>query len=198
MSGVGPSSPLYGIYQAILETELGTYMASIGRPGVPQGGLIIAIDDDTPNQVLGFLIYMPLTGTADSCGVNYTAVRKSHRGSGLMRKMFDELLARYPNVSLCCQIDLVPMYEHLGFRVEGNHSEHISMNNGTKSAAPMPVFNPDDVIDHPIIQTARTLMLKRYGAGEVHKAMLHHDASTQVKIKKAKDFAEQRMAMYSH
>lgn len=198
ISGVGPSSPLFGIYQGILVTELGTYMASIGRQGVPQGELIIATDDEAPNQVLGFLLYMPLNGTTDSCGVNYTAVRRSHRGTGIMRKMFDEMLARYPNVSLSCQIDLVPLYEHMGFKVEGNHEVQISMIIGKKSDAQMPVFNPDDVIDHPVIQTSRSLMLQKYGAGEIHKAMLHHDSSTQARIKKAQDFAEQRMAMYTH
>lgn len=187
--------PLYCIAQVMQMIEHGTLMSNMGRPGGTNGGLIVAIGDSSPNTVLGYLIYMPLDGVVGECGVNYMAVHHDHRRRGIASALLSALNSRFKQSTLTCQIPLVPMYEKFGFKVIGHHEWHISMTNGLNpSTAGMKVFNPEDVMDHPMLRMVHDDLLGRLSQAQVNKAMESHRLLSEQKTKAAELYAKDRIA----
>lgn len=194
LNGFKRGQPLYVLDQVLLALEAGTLMSNMGRLGGSNGGLIIAHDDSDTKRVIGFLMYMPLDGVVGECGVNYMAVHHEHRKAGIGAKLITTLNSAFRQSTLSCQIDLVPMYEKHGFKVIGHRESHITMTNGEiPSKAGMKIFNPEDVMEHPMLKMAHREVQQRHSQAEIIREMQIQTSLVAKRTELARAYAEQRM-----
>lgn len=197
MNGFKRGQPLFGLDQVMIVIEMGTLMSNIGVPGGTNGGLIYAHDQTDSQRVIGFLLYMPLDGVVGECGINYMAVHHEHRKAGVATKLLAELNSAFRQATLTCQIELVPMYEKLGYKVIGNRDSHITMTNGAvPSTASMKIFNPEDVLDHPMLTMVHKEVKRSMSQSQIIHEMTVQTSLIGKKAAEARDYAEKRMAEY--
>ena len=196
MTGVKPANPLYGPYQVYLMLEAGAYLQQVGSANPSPAELIIAFDDQKPNQILGFLLYQLVGGVYGESSVNYTAVREGSRRLGIMRMMFSEMLRHHPASSLSCQEELVPVYERLGFKVDGHRESHITMSIGHPSGGAVASFT-GDISSHPLIVMAREEALKIFGPERMRRELANQQITIEFGIESAKKVSADRIAFYA-
>ncbi|QLL11396.1 GNAT family N-acetyltransferase [Pseudomonas chlororaphis] len=125
---IPPSNLLYNIYQYAIGYEVHLYLQALdGSRGIAVE-LLVASDDDDPEQVLGFVLYLPVKDDPEACGVAYMAVRASHRRQGIARSLLARMRERYPHAELTCAAGKVPWFEALGFQVLGVRGPQVLMN----------------------------------------------------------------------
>lgn len=122
-----PSDPLYAVYQLVLKMELSEYITRMGPRDVCKASLIVATDDGAPDVPVGFLLYVAATDVASVCAVTYMVVSPGHRRQGIARSMVKQMLSRHPDATLTCEIEKVPYYESMGFKVYGHRDTQITM-----------------------------------------------------------------------
>lgn len=128
MVAIAPSNPLYNLYQYGIGYEVHLYLEAMdGSKGIPVE-LIVALDEQDPDAVLGFLLYLPVKDDPEACAVPYMAVRASHRRQGIARAMLQAMRERYPHAELACSVAKVPCFEALGFQVLGARGPQVVMN----------------------------------------------------------------------
>jgi ribosomal protein S18 acetylase RimI-like enzyme len=132
---VPPSNLMYEVYQYGIGVEIGEYVEHLGRPGDLKVEMVLATD--AGGAVIGFLLYLPLHGSPDACGVTYMAVSARHRRQGIARAMVNQMLAHFPHAGLSCNVEKVPYYEALGFRVLERRDNQVHMNTRDYTAAGM-------------------------------------------------------------
>jgi hypothetical protein len=80
--GLGPSNLLYNVYQYAVGYEMHLYLEALnGEKGIEVELLVTTAEDD-PEQVTGFLLYLPVQGDWEACSVAYMAVREGASSSG--------------------------------------------------------------------------------------------------------------------
>ena len=117
MVAIPPSNLLYNVYQYAIGYEVHLYLEAVGGAKGIAVELIVAMDEQDPAKVVGFLLYLPVKDDPEACGVAYMAVHASHRRQGVARAMIDEMLSRYPHGELTCTVEKVPAFESMGFQV---------------------------------------------------------------------------------
>lgn len=137
---IDSNSPLLPLAEAEVEVLLGRALRMIGTREVGyfngklcelKVGLIAAIDDELEEpKFAGFIQYKPRLFVEGMATIGYAAVVKNYRGQGLFARMLDELKKKYPVLGLDCPLELVPMYEKLGFKVANIQGVHVGMNLG--------------------------------------------------------------------
>lgn len=195
---VDKANPLHGLYVAMLLVEIGTHIQAMGIPGAPKVSLFVAADEDKPNEILGFVLCMPIDGRPDECGISYAAVKTSHRRRGIFTAMLQELGNHFPKASLSCPMNLVPMYEAFGYKVTGNREAHITMNNGSLPGGRMPVFNPDHFEDHPFVLEAKAQAIGQHGINGVITSLIKNTQENEAGAESARNFAQERMRAYAN
>lgn len=197
MCGFKRHQPLYGLDQVMLALEMGTLMSNVGVPGGTNGGLIYAHDNTDSQRVIGFLLYMPLDGVVGECGLNYMAVHHQHRKAGVATKLLSALDRAFRQTTLTCQIPLVPMYEKLGYKVIGSRQSQVTMTNGSiPSTAGMKIFNPEDLLDHPMLTHVHMDIKRRMTQAQIVHEMTIQTALIDQMTEKARVYAEQRIQGY--
>lgn len=169
--------PHYGMTQALLSIEVDAYVDAIGYTGM-NGELLVAYDEvNCPGSLLGFLLYMPLSGTTGRCGVNYGAVHEDFRRKGIFTGLMLRMLARYPGASLSCFVESVPLYEHLGFKIELARDTQVQMTTETSpdEEATMPVIDISGCGSHPAVLKARGEALRHFGLPAVEEALIQRE-----------------------
>lgn len=140
---VEADSPLIGIAEAEVHEKLGSALVFVENPPLLDLGgehirgvseVIIAVDETVDNgRLAGFLQYKPRLPVCDSVSIGYAAVAEAYRRQGVLRQMMAEMLKHYPAAGLDCDLELVPLYERLGFYVVGKEGFHVAMENAPLS-----------------------------------------------------------------
>ncbi|MDF9881564.1 ribosomal protein S18 acetylase RimI-like enzyme [Pseudomonas silensiensis] len=128
MVGIAPSNPLYNVYQYAVGYEVHLYLEALGGSKGIAVELIVATDDEDPEKVIGFLLYLPVKDDPEACGVAYMAVDSGHRRRGVARAMLQDMISRYPHAELTCTVVKVPWFESMGFQVLGVRGTQVLMN----------------------------------------------------------------------
>ena len=125
---VKPNGPTSSLCLALIEVEVREYVmdALTHCHGLP---VSVVLAKDTDANLIGFAIVIGGKEPTD-CGINYAAVHKDHRRQGILRAMLDVVKARYESIGLTCNMDKVPYYEALGFRVTGARQVQVAMSWG--------------------------------------------------------------------
>lgn len=125
---IAPSNPLYRLYQYGLGLEVNLYQEAMdGSKGIAVE-LIVALDEQEPSTVVGFLLYLPARDDPQACAVAYMAVQTSCRRQGIARAMMTDMLNRYPHAELACFVAKVPYFAAMGFQVLSARGPQVVMN----------------------------------------------------------------------
>ncbi|NMZ52427.1 GNAT family N-acetyltransferase [Pseudomonas poae] len=123
-----PSNLLYNLYQYAIGFEVHLYLEALnGEKGIAVK-LVVATDNSTPQEVIGFLLYLPVKDDPQACGVAFMAVQAGWRRQGVARAMMREVLARYPHAELACAVEKVAVFEAMGFQVLRAQGTQVVMN----------------------------------------------------------------------
>lgn len=126
LDAIPVSNAFYSLYQWALVREVDLYIRRIGHTNAPVE-LLLAFDEIKRDEVVGFLLYLPVMRLSDACGVCYMAVKVSHQRRGIGKSLLASMLDRYPHAELTCSISNVGFYETMGFSVVGTHSSQVAM-----------------------------------------------------------------------
>ncbi|ELG7184137.1 TPA: GNAT family N-acetyltransferase [Pseudomonas aeruginosa] len=159
---VPPSNLMYEVYKHAIGVEIGVYVEHIGQTGDIKVGMVQATDE--AGALIGFLIYLPVNGCPDACGVTYMAVSGRRRRQGIARAMVNEMLALFPHAGLSCSIEKVPYYEALGFQVLDRRDNQVYMNTRDYTAAGMMgTLNVAPIYESPVVQQIQDEIIRKYG-----------------------------------
>lgn len=123
-----PSNLLYNLYQYAIGFEVHLYLEALnGEKGIAVE-LVVATDNSAPQEVIGFLLYLPVKDDPEACGVAFMAVQAGWRRQGVARAMMREVLARYPHAELACAVEKVAVFEAMGFQVLRAQGTQVVMN----------------------------------------------------------------------
>ncbi|SEI20763.1 GNAT family N-acetyltransferase [Pseudomonas fuscovaginae UPB0736] len=128
MVALPPSNPLYNLYQYGVGYEVHLYLEAMDGTQAIAAELIVALDDEDPSRVLGFLLYLPAKDDPDACAVAYMAVQADRRRKGIARAMLGRMLEHYPHAELACAAGKVPYFEAMGFQVLAARGPQVLMN----------------------------------------------------------------------
>ncbi|WP_397458843.1 GNAT family N-acetyltransferase [Pseudomonas asplenii] len=128
MVALPPSNPLYNLYQYGVGYEVHLYLEAMDGTQAIAAELIVALDDEDPSRVLGFLLYLPAKDDPDACAVAYMAVQADRRRKGIARTMLGRMLEHYPHAELACAAGKVPYFEAMGFQVLAARGPQVLMN----------------------------------------------------------------------
>ncbi|UVM58016.1 GNAT family N-acetyltransferase [Pseudomonas sp. B21-012] len=191
---LAPSNPLYSLYQYGIGFEVHLYLQAMdGSRGIPVE-LIVALDLDDPEQVVGFLLYLPLKDDPQACSVAYLAVHASHRRQGIARAMLAQMTARYPQAELGCVASKVPVFEALGFQVTGARGPQVLMNTHAEPSAGMAaVLDVAPIYRTLEVQQIHSYLLKQHGKRAMVDAEKQRDRHLDQLSRKARALALERL-----
>ncbi|WP_166359704.1 GNAT family N-acetyltransferase [Pseudomonas akapageensis] len=194
MVAIAPSNPLYNLYQYGVGYEVHLYLDAMdGSKGIPVE-LIVAVDDQDPDTVVGFLLYLPVQDDPEASAVAYMGVRASHRRRGIARAMLQDMVARYPHAELACFVGKVPYFEAMGFQVVGARGPQVLMNtrdHGTDGL--LAVLDVAPIYNSVEVRQIHTYLLKQHGKRAMVDAEKQRDRHLDQMTRQAQAFVRERL-----
>ena len=192
--GLGPSNLLYNVYQYAVGYEVHLYLEALnGEKGIAVE-LVVATDAQDPEQVIGFLLCLPVKDDPEACALPYMAVRASHRRQGIARAMLAQVLARYPHAELACSVSKVACFEALGFQVLGARGPQVLMNtrdHGTDGL--LPVLDVAPIYSSLEVRQIHSYLLGQHGRKAMLEAEKKRDRQLDQMTRQAALFVQQRL-----
>ncbi|WP_426112847.1 GNAT family N-acetyltransferase [Pseudomonas sp. DSP3-2-2] len=194
MVAIAPSNPLYNLYQYGIGYEVHLYLQAMdGSRGIPVE-LIVATDEQNPETVIGFVLYLPVQDDPQACAVAYMAVEARHRRQGVARAMLEATLSRYPHAELACFIAKVPHFEALGFQVVGARGPQVLMNtrdHGTDGL--LAVLDVAPIYNSLEVRQIHTYLLQQHGKRAMVDAEKQRDRHLDQMTRQARAFVQERL-----
>lgn len=154
--------------------------------------LIVALD--AQEQVIGFLLYLPVKDDPEACGVAYMAVHASHRRKGVARAMMQDMLARYPHAELTCAVEKVPAFESMGFQLRGVRGTQVLMNTRDYSTdGLMGLLDVASIYSSLEVRQIHTYLLQKHGKRAMIDAEKQRDRHFDQMTHKARMFVHARL-----
>jgi GNAT superfamily N-acetyltransferase len=195
MVAIAPSNLLYNVYQYAIGYEVHLYLEALGGSKGIAVQLLVALDDEDPSRVIGFLLYLPVKDDPQACGVAYMAVHASHRRRGVARAMLKEMVARYSHAELTCSIAKVPWFESLGFQVVGVRGTQVLMNTRNYSTdGLMGLLDVAAIYSSVEVRQIHTYLLQKHGKRAMLDAEKQRDRQLDHMTRNAKAFVLERLA----
>ena len=170
------------------------YLEAVGGAKGIAVELIVAMDEQDPNKVIGFLLYLPVKDDPEACGVAYMAVQASHRRQGVARAMMQDMLARYPHAELTCAVEKVSVYESLGFQVRGVRGTQVLMNTREYSTEGlMGLLDVASIYSSLEVRQIHTYLLQKHGKRAMIDAEKQRDRHFDQMTRKAQVFVRGRL-----
>lgn len=192
--GIGPSNLLYNVYQYAVGYEVHLYLQALGGGQGVAAELLVAMDEDDPEALLGFVLYLPVQDDPLACGVAFMAVRASHRRQGVARSLLGQMLARYPHGELTCAVDKVAYFEALGFTVLGTRGPHVLMSTRQRPTdGLMAVLDVAPVYRSLEVRQIHTYLMQKHGKRAMLDAEKQRDRHLDQMTRKAQAFVRQRL-----
>ncbi|WP_095158323.1 GNAT family N-acetyltransferase [Pseudomonas sp. Irchel 3E13] len=192
---VKPHGPTSSLCIAQVETEVQAYLDD-ARTGCYQvrAGAVFARDEAT-GEVIGFATYLGGKTPPTDCGLNYVVVDKRHRRQGIMKAMLGVIMEKFTFIGLSCNVDKVPYYEALGFRVTGSDMMQVGMSWGVDK--PHGVMNVLGFDNSEPIQTA-IAAFKRNSGGRAEAILAELGRVQEQKISEVEAYVRKRQSGLSH
>ncbi len=192
MVAIPPSNLLYNVYQYAIGYEVHLYLEALGGSKGIAVELIVALD--TQEQVIGFLLYLPVKDDPEACGVAYMAVHASHRRKGVARAMMQDMLARYPHAELTCAVEKVPAFESMGFQLRGVRGTQVLMNTRDYSTdGLMGLLDVASIYSSLEVRQIHTYLLQKHGKRAMVDAEKQRDRHFDQMTHKARMFVHARL-----
>ena len=192
MVAIPPSNLLYNVYQYAIGYEVHLYLEALGGSKGIAVELIVALD--AQEQVIGFLLYLPVKDDPEACGVAYMAVHASHRHKGVARAMMQDMLARYPHAELTCAVEKVPAFESMGFQLRGVRGTQVLMNTRDYSTdGLMGLLDVASIYSSLEVRQIHTYLLQKHGKRAMIDAEKQRDRHFDQMTHKARMFVHARL-----
>jgi len=192
MVAIPPSNLLYNVYQYAIGYEVHLYLEALGGSKGIVVELIVALD--AQEQVIGFLLYLPVKDDPEACGVAYMAVHASHRRKGVARAMMQDMLARYPHAELTCAVEKVPAFESMGFQLRGVRGTQVLMNTRDYSTdGLMGLLDVASIYSSLEVRQIHTYLLQKHGKRAMIDAEKQRDRHFDQMTHKARMFVHARL-----
>lgn len=194
MVAIPPSNLLYNVYQYAIGFEVHLYLEALnGTKGIAVE-LLVATDDDDPEKVLGFLLYLPMQDDPDACSVAYMAVHQGHRRQGIARRMLREMVGRYPHAQLSCAVAKVPYFEATGFQVTGVRETQVLMNTRDHASdGLMGMLDVASIYSSLEVRQIHTYLLQKHGKRAMLDAEKQRDRHLDQMTHRANEYVRQRL-----
>ncbi|MGE7955349.1 GNAT family N-acetyltransferase [Pseudomonas sp. NPDC089530] len=192
-----PSNLLYNVYQYAIGYEVHLYLAALdGSKGIAVE-LLVATDDDDPEQVLGFALYLPVKDDPQACGVAYMAVRASHRRRGIARALLARVRERYPQVELACAVGKVAWFEALGFQVLGVRGPQVLMSTHDQASdGLMGVLDTAPIYRSLEVRQIHSYLLQKHGKRAMLDAEKQRDRHLDQLTRQAQALVSERLRLH--
>ncbi|WP_416773501.1 GNAT family N-acetyltransferase [Pseudomonas sp. RHF3.3-3] len=189
-----PSNPLYNLYQYGVGYEVHLYLEAMdGSKGIP-AELIVALDDEAPSQVLGFVLYLPARDDAQACAVAYMAVKADRRRQGVARAMLARMFEHYPHAELACSAGKVPYFEAMGFQVLAARGPQVLMNtrdHGTDGL--IAVIDVAPIYSSKEVRQIHAYLLQQHGRKAMAEAEKKRDRHLDQLTRQASALVQERL-----
>jgi GNAT superfamily N-acetyltransferase len=194
MVGIAPSNPLYPLYQYGVGHEVHQYLQAMnGSRGFPVE-LIVALDDEDPSVMSGFLLYLPVQDDPEACAVAYMAVQASQRRRGIARAMLQKMTERYPHAELACFVGKVPYFEAMGFQVLSARGPQVLMNTRDhQTDGLLAVLDVAPIYNSVEVRQIHAYLLKQNGKRAMTDAEKQRDRHLDQMTRQARVFVQERM-----
>lgn len=191
---IKPHGPTSSLCIAQVETEVGTYLEDARSACYGTGAGAVFARDAATGAVIGFTIYLAGLIPTD-CGLNYIVVDTRYRRQGVMRAMLDLVMQKFSFIGMSCNVDKVPYYEALGFRITGADMMQVAMSWGLdKPHGTMRILGFDN--SDPIVEAKAVFFRNAGGKGEAILAKL--GAIQEQKIADVAGYVQKRQSGLSH
>lgn len=177
-----------------LVREVELYIERIGYANAPVE-LLLAFDELTRDEVVGFLLYLPVMRQTDACGVCYMAVKSTHQGRRIGKNLLVAMLDRYPHAELTCSVSNVEFYESMGFSVVGTHSSQVAMSTRTQEATEGEILLIDSrsILGSPEARKRQMELEQRWGKKEMRYAIQQFERHVSKRVLQADNFVKERL-----
>ncbi|KPX11264.1 MULTISPECIES: GNAT family N-acetyltransferase [Pseudomonas syringae group genomosp. 2] len=194
LEAIPASNAFYSLYQWALVREVELYIERIGYANAPVE-LLLAFDELTRDEVVGFLLYLPVMRQTDACGVCYMAVKSTHQGRRIGKNLLVAMLDRYPHAELTCSVSNVEFYESMGFSVVGTHSSQVAMSTRTQEATEGEILLIDSrsILGSPEARKRQMELEQRWGKKEMRYAIQQFERHVSKRVLQADNFVKERL-----
>lgn len=194
MVGIVASNPLYQLYQYGVGHEVHQYLQAMnGSRGFPVE-LIVALDDEDPSVIIGFLLYLPVQDDPQACAVAYMAVHASQRRRGIARAMLRQMVERYPHAELACFVSKVPYFEAMGFRVLTARGPQVVMNTRDhQTEGLLAVLDVAPIYNSVEVRQIHAYLLKQNGKRAMTDAEKQRDRHLDQMTRQARLMVQERL-----
>lgn len=194
MVGIAPSNPLYPLYQYGVGHEVHQYLQAMNGSRGFAVELIVALDDEDPSLVSGFLLYLPVQGDAQACSVAYMAVKAGQRRRGIARAMVAKMLQRYPHAELACFVSKVPYFEAMGFQILDARGPQVVMNTRDQQTdGLLAVLDIAPIYNSVEVRQIHAYLLNQHGKRAMTDAEKQRDRHLDQMTRQARVFVQQRL-----
>ena len=194
MVGIVPSNPLYPLYQYGVGHEVHQYLQAMNGSRGFAVELIVALDDEDPSIVTGFLLYLPVQGDPEACSVAYMAVKADQRRRGVARAMLQKMLERYPHAELACFVNKVPYFEAMGFQVLNARGPQVLMNTRDhQTDGLVAVLDIAPIYTSVEVRQIHAYLLKQHGNRAMTDAEKQRDRHMDQLTRQARVFVQERL-----
>jgi predicted N-acetyltransferase YhbS len=194
MVGIAASNPLYRLYQYGVGHEVHQYLQAMDGSRGFAVELIVALEDEDPSVVAGFLLYLPVQGDAQACAVAYMAVQTGQRRRGIARAMLRKMTERYPHAELACFVGKVPYFEAMGFQVLGARGPQVLMNTRDhQTAGLLAVLDVAPIYSSVEVRQIHAYLLAQNGKRVMIDAEKQRDRQLDQMTRQARLFVQQRL-----
>lgn len=190
---ISADNRLYNLYQYGVGYEVHLYLNALDGSRDVAVELIVALDEDDPEVVLGFLLYLPVGEDPLACSVAFMAVQEQHRRQGIARSMLDKMRARYPHAELTCVTDKVSWFESMGFQVLGAKGPHVVMNTRDYATSGLlAVLETAHIYQSVEVRQIHAYLLKQHGEQAMIDAERDRDLRLDEMARQAEAFAARK------
>ncbi|MDR6715382.1 GNAT superfamily N-acetyltransferase [Pseudomonas hunanensis] len=155
---ISADNALYPLYQYGVGLEVHQYLQAMDGTRGLAVELLLALDAEAPDQLLGFALALPAQDNPQACVLAFMAVGASHRRQGVGRGLLGDVQSRYECVELNAFAAQVPWFEERGMQVVAARGPQVLMSStGQASGA---LVGRLDIA--PIYQTVEVRQIHAY------------------------------------
>ncbi len=194
---ITPDNPLYPLYQYGVGLEVHRYLQALdGSQGLAVE-LLLALDADTPDVLLGFAIALPAQDAPQACALAFMAVTPTHRRQGIARALLGEVQARRASVELHCFVNQVPWFEAMGLQVAAAAGPQVLMSStGHPSGALIGRLDIAPIYRTLEVQQIHAYLLNQNGEEAMIEAEQQRDHRLDQLTWQAEEFVRQRRRVH--
>lgn len=158
-------SPVYSFMSVREKLKMSEYLQRLNNNQSSTTHLILAEEN---NNIIGYILYQPSTHNPNDVSIISTVVDVNYRKQGVLTLMMNALKNRSISITLSCFLDLVPMYQKLGFIIGEQWETQVGMYfNYFDELGDIVTIDEDELYKNsPILQSAIAEFQSKYSNHE--------------------------------